>query len=282
MRSAASSGSQSLLALSWPATAGHEPFGTYEDWTTATTIRADRWFGSGDLGLETRRELNGEKLRMSFRKEGGTASDVGSTGFFSNRLNIVNHLSVDQLEAHFRVRRLTVTGCPANPTPSTTRAAAIDLNRFSDLAPVAIRAPGDLPGDHVARVLAVRTSDAPDPEGQLQVQALLFRCNNAPCSSATPVAGPVTLGQVAVHEKFRLRLIWDAPGNHFLAGLDDTPDVSLPYPGAANSRSANVPAALLRVQHLPANCTVASGGPTVTHAEMQVREVRTNLSAIVP
>ena len=271
-----------LLPGPRPGEAGHEPFAVYEAWTTAPTIRADRLIGSGDFGHEIEREVKDDKLVMRFRREGATSSDAGATGFFSNRLIVLNPLSVDQLEAHFRVRRLTVTGCPANPTPSTARAAAIDLNRFSDLAPEAIRSPGDLTGDHVARVLAVRTSDAPDPEGQLQVQALLFRCNNAPCSSTTPVAGPVTLGQVAVHEKFRLRLIWDGPGNQFLAGLDDAPDVSLPYPGTANSRSANVPGTLLRVQHLPANCTVASGGPTVADTEIVVKEVLTNASAVIP
>ncbi|MBI3029811.1 MAG: hypothetical protein HYY64_09895 [Candidatus Rokubacteria bacterium] len=259
--------------------AGHEPFGTYEDWTTAPTIRADRWLGSGDSGLETRRELNGEKLRMSFRKEGGTVSDAGSTGFFSNRLNLVPP-SADQIEADLEIRRLTLTGCIANATATIARAATFDLNRFSDVA--GPRPPGDPTGDHIARVQVFRTSDSLDPEGVLTVSAVLFRCNNAPCSATTIVAGPIVLGQVAVRERFLPRLIWDSANNQFLAGLDSNPDVPLPYPAAANVQPANVPFALIRIQHLPANCTIASGGPTVGDAEIQVREVHTNLSAIVP
>ena len=273
----------SLLLLGpRPGEAGHEPFALYEDWTSAPTIRADRWIGSGDFGQEITREVKDDKLVMRFRREGATGSDAGATGFFNNRLSILNPRNVDQMEAHFRVHRLTVTGCAANPTPSTARAAAISFNPFSDVAPAVIRPPGNQTGDYIARVQAVRTSDAPDPEGQLQIQALVFRCNDAACSATTPVAGPVTLGQVAVHKEFRLRLTWDALGSQFMAGQDDSPDVSLPYPPTANSRPANVPFAVLRVQQVPANCTVASGGPTVADAEIEVRGVLTNAAAVIP
>src|SRR6266581_3170862 len=163
-----------LLLGPKPLEAGQEPFALYEDWTTAPTIRSDRWNGGGDFGQETEREVRGDKLLMRFRREGGTGSDSGSTGFFSNRLNLVNPRSVDQMEVEFRVRDLIVTGCPVNATASIGRAAAIDLTRISDLPPGTPSAPGDLTGDYIARVEARRLSDSTDPEEVLTVRALLF------------------------------------------------------------------------------------------------------------
>lgn len=273
-----------LLMLFGPAPleAGQEPFALYENWTTAATIRSDRWNGGGDLGHETEREVRGNKLLMRFRREGGTGSDSGSSGFFSNRLNLLNPLSVSQLEVELRVRDLTVTGCPINATASIARAAAIDLTKMSDLPPGTPSAPGDLTGDYIARVEVRRLSDSTDPEEVLTVRALLFRCNNPGCSSTTTVGVPVILGQVQTRQVFRVRLLWNPDSSEFRAGLDTNPDVSVPYPPASNARPANSPFALLRVQHLPANCRMASGGPTVADAAIEVREVRTNASAVIP
>src|SRR5438067_368164 len=82
--------------------ASQEPFALYEDWTTASTIRSDRWNPSADPGQEIEREVQGNRLRMRFRRAGGTGSDAGSA-FFSNRLNFRNPLSVSQIEAELRV-----------------------------------------------------------------------------------------------------------------------------------------------------------------------------------
>jgi hypothetical protein len=265
-----------------PGDASPEPFALYEDWTTAATIRSDRWAAAGDFGQETEREVRGDALSMRFRRAGGTGSDAGAAGFFSNRLVFVNPLSVTQMEVDLKVTDVTVTGCPANGTASVARAATIDLNRISDLAPGTPSAPGDVTGDHIARVEVRRLSDSTDPDGVLTVRALLFRCNNGPCTSSTVDGSPVVLGQVATHKVFRIRLGWDPVNNEFRAGLNDDPDVSVPYPATANARPANAPFAALRIQHLPANCTVASGGPTVGDAEIEIRSVRTNASAVIP
>ena len=156
-----------------PAWASHEAFATYEDWTTAPTIRSDRWFGTSDLGHERLREVNEDKFLMRFRREGG-----GPPGFFSNRLGFVNPSSVDQMEAEFRVRHLTVTGCDSGP--STARAVAIDLNKFNDG-----NGPG-LTGDHFGRIEARRAST--DPDNTLTIRALIQRCSNAACSDAPSVS----------------------------------------------------------------------------------------------
>ena len=117
----------SALLLPGPARASHEALAVYEDWSTAATMRSDRWFGASDLGHERLRKVAGDKLVIRFRREGGTGSDLGATGFFSHRLSFSSPGVVDAVEAEFRVRDLSATGCPANPTASIARAAAIDL-----------------------------------------------------------------------------------------------------------------------------------------------------------
>jgi hypothetical protein len=261
--------------------AGSEPLALYEDWKGAPTIRSDRWNGGGDFGQEAERVVKGNKLVMRFRREGGTSSDSGSTGFFSNRLLFANPLTVDAVEAELKVRDLVVTGCPANPTASTARAIRLDQLKFSDLDPAVIRAPGDRTGDYIARVRASRRSDSTAADGIMDVTAQLFRCNDAPCAATTTIV-ETQLGQVAVGKKFRMRLAWDAPANEFRAAFNNGPEVLLPYDPAVNRRSGNGPFVILGIQQLPANCTVTSGGPTVGDAEIEVREVWTNASAVIP
>ena len=268
-----------LVMLAAPRPASAEELVTYEDWRTAATIRADRWAANSDLGHERRRELHGGALAMRYRREGLTFSDTGSTGFFSNRLGLRNPASVTQLAADLEVRDLTVTGCAANPTASIVRAAAIDINRMSDLPPGMPSAPGDLTGDHIARIEVRRLSDSTDPDGVMDVRALLFRCDNPGCALTRLVAGPIVLGQVALRQVFQIRLIWNPVGDEFRAALNSGPDASLAYSPASNARPANSPFATLRIQHLPANCTA---GPTVGDAEIAVHAVRTNASAVIP
>jgi hypothetical protein len=271
-----------LAALSTTRThAAHEDLAVYEDWTGGTTIRGDRWFGGSDAGLERRREIQDDKLVMRLRRTGGTASDVGVSGFFSNRLNLARPLTVDALEVEVRVRNVEVTGCAANSTPSLARAASIDLNRINDLDPAAPRVPGSVLGDHFGRVEAFRASNSTAKDGVLAVRGLVFRCNDAGCTSST-VLTQALLGEVNRGTPFRLRLVWDQIGHRFLAGLNDDADVPLTYAAEAHQRNPNAPAATIRIQHLPANCTAGSGGPTIADAETEVRQVLTNASALIP
>jgi hypothetical protein len=274
----------SLLPISRPAVgwAGHESFAVYEDWTSADSPRGDRWSPGSDPGHELERRQGDQTLFMRFRREGETGGDIGATGFLSNRMAVSQPLSVDQIEADVRVLRVRVTGCPANPAPSIARVAVVDLIRFSDLNPAVARPPGSLVGDHIARLRAVRTSTSAQPAGVLDIEATLIRCNDATCAGSTTIAGPVTLGQVRTGRLFRLRLIWDSPANRFLVGLDRQADQALQYAAAANQRPANVPLGTVRIQHQVARCTVASGGPAVADAELEVRRVRTNASAVIP
>ncbi len=268
-----------LAALSATRThASHEAFAVYETWTGGAAIRGDRWLGSSDAGLERRREIQDDKLILRLRRTGGTASDVGATGFFGNRLNFARPLTVDAVEAEFRVRSLELTGCSANATPSLTRAAAVDMNRINDQDPTAPRMPGSVAGDHLGRVEAFRASNSTARDDVLTVRGLVFRCNDAGCTSSSVVAQAI-LGEVKRGTPFRLRLVWDRAGHQFLAGLNHEADVALPYDADIHRRDPNAPSATIRVQHLPANCTA---GATVADVETEVREVLTNASAVIP
>ncbi len=265
----------------------HEPFGVYEDWSSPT-IRSDRWRGGEAFGVplntmgeptmggptEARRETDTGALRMRYRREGGTASNVG--GAFSNNFLTVTHpLLVDQLEATFTVDDpVTVTACPENNT-SSARPARLLLGRLNNGQGTDIV---DRTGDLLAGINAQRDSSSMDPPGVLQVFGFLLRCDNANCG-ATTLLSFVQLPSVAVATPFRLRLIWDAPNQRFLFGLDDNPDVQLTYDPVVFFREARLPFANTEFGHTTANCVA---GPAVVDSANRVGEFHTNTSAIIP
>jgi hypothetical protein len=275
-----------LFAVLWlvsavgAAEASHEPFAVYENWN-ARFIRGDRWTNTVDTAQDAQALVRGSRAHLRLRREGSAAPNAGFPGLFSNRLLLTNPSAVDQIEGVFTVRQVVVDGCPANPLPSIARAALLDMFKFSDLDPSVPRVPGASTGDVQARVMAFRASDSPDSPGALAVGAFLLRCNNASCTDATTLQSP-TLGHVTVGQRFRLRLVWDAPANQFRARLDDGPDVSLSYAAALNQRDANAPAVMVRVQHRPANCTADAGGPIEMDVATVVGTIRTNASAVIP
>jgi hypothetical protein len=146
-----------LLLPTW-GQASHERFGVYENWAGGS-MRADRWLGFEQFGgQEVRREVSGTSLHMRFRRQGGTSSDVGWTNppFTSNGLNLANPAAVDQLRVRFDVQSLTLSGCPANTTPSKARVAVIEIGRFNDGSSTG---PGDRTGDYLGVLQAVRRSN---------------------------------------------------------------------------------------------------------------------------
>jgi hypothetical protein len=265
-----------LLAGPAPGHASHEGFDVYEDWTTASTIRSDRWVAVDTTTLEVKREVKGHHLVMGTRREGGTASNVGFAGA-RHRLTFTNALAIDQIEADLTVQDLALSGCATNPAQPSRVINAIFLNRFNDGS----GGPGNMTGDHLVTVNASRSSDSSDPEGVLRLQGAILRCIDPTCSNAFSIPGGVVNlpATVSVGETFTLRVIWDAPNNQFLVGVGDGPDVALVYAAAANQKPAGVAFADIRTQLVAANCT---SGPTVTDTMFAVREVRTNASAIIP
>lgn len=253
--------------------ASDEPFDIYEDWSNPT-IRSDRWRGYEDGGQEIMREVKGGKLIMRYRREGTTSLDSGSTSS-DNVLEVTNPALVDKMEADFRVRDLIVTGCAANAEPSRVRAARLRMGLFNDGTSTG---PGDRTGNHFAAIEASRTSNSTDAPGILRIRGRLNRCSNSGCSSSTQVSFVALPQTVTLEQKFTLRMIWDAPNDQVLFGVDTDPDVSLPYV-VDDSAPVISDFAHIHIFHTTANCMA---GPTVGDAETEVFQVRTNTSAVIP
>ncbi len=263
---------EDIDAMAAPIPAG---FGIYEDWSSPT-IRSSRWIVATDRAHEARREVLGHHLLMRYRLEGSTtAGDAGLRGA-SMRILASNPGVIDRIDAHFQVDSYAVTGCEANPLTTRVRPVAISLSKFNDGSSTG---PADMTGDHFVRVIVNREAFTTDPEGMLTVQAFLFRCIDSVCSNAISSIFNLDMGKVLVGEPFSLRARWNAATNRFLVRLNDNPPVVLEYPSNLNAGPAAVPFADVRMQSVNANCTA---GPTVTDAQIKVREILTNVSAVIP
>ena len=263
-----------LLVGPAPGEGSHESFAVYEDWTTSRTIRSDRWTARDDgpvqeIGLGIR----GHKLVMRQRREGATISNVGLLGR-SQFIFAKNASAIDQLEAAFKVRRLVASSCALNPGNTRVRAAALALSAFNDGTSIV----GQI-GDHFVAVVANREADSSEPEGVLTVQAFLFRCQDSACFNPLSNIFNLAVGTVLVGEPFTLRAVWDGANARFLIGVNDQPDVVLAYNPTLDHGPAHGPFAEVHQQGVTGNC---AAGPTITDVETEVREVRTNASAIVP
>ena len=280
-------GTAVTLFLPTPTWASHEPFDVYEDWSSPT-IRSDRWrggeFGGTPLNVmgeptmgaatEARRETDAGTLRTRYRREGGTASNVGgaSNSLF---LDVTHPLLVDQLEATFTVDDpVTVTACPENDT-SVARTSRLLITRLNNGQGIDII---DRTGDLEAGISAARFSNSIDAPGVLRTFGFLARCDNAGCLASTTLSF-VEREQVTVATPFKLRVIWDAPNNQFLFGVDDNPDAPLTYDPTVFFREARLPFANTGVFHFTANCVA---GPSVVDSASRVGEFHTNTSAIIP
>jgi len=262
----------------------NEPWGVYEDWS-GKLIRPARWSGRNDMGLEVKREIikikaprihhpeRGE-LVMRYRVVGSKASNTGFTGG-ANRLNARNAAQVNQLETNFKIKHYTLTGCTENAGTIRNFPAVLTLTKFNDGSSVG---PGDSTGDHLARIIVGRDLTSLDPVGVFRVSAFLFRCVDAQCTNAISNI-KLDMGTVEAGEWFTLRAVWDEPNNCFLVGLNNEPDLVLPYNPALNAREAVMPGADIRMQMVAGNCM---DGSTETDAETLVGKVRTNQSAVIP
>lgn len=251
-----------------------EPWGIYEDWSKPT-IRSDRWFVRTGTAHEAKREVKGQKLLMRFRQEGITSSNVGLLGPMQS-FRIFNPSSVNAIKVNFLVKDYTVVGCEDNKLMTRIRPAAISLGKFNDGSS---SGPGDLTGDHFARIMVNREAFTSDPQGKMTVMAFLFRCIDAVCSNAISNIFNLNMGQVEVGKQFSLRIVWDEPNNRFLVGYNNNPDVVLAYPSELTQPPSRGPFADFHTQLVNANCTE---GPTINDAEIKVLNVYTNESAIIP
>ncbi len=256
-----------------------EALTVYEDWS-GSRIRGDRWRG-GEVasGQEVLRELvatffGGHYLTMSLRREGETDSNTGSR-MSSTFLNFANPASISQIEAQMGVMDVVVEACGANATPSEAR-LLIAMTPFNDGSSTGA---ADRTGDYNALVQAVRRSNSSDPAGILRVEGRVTRCQNAACSTEQQIVAARDLGvSLAVGDSFKMRLIWDAANNRFLARVNTNADVALPYT-ANDGQPAVQRSAGIEIRNSTANCTA---GATEADLEVGVGTVRTNAPGSPP
>ena len=262
-----------LLAQSTSAWAQDEPLALYEDWRSADDIRGDRWNGAVDSLQEFHRVVKGNRLSMYMRTEGATGSDSG-TVLVAHRLFFAPQ-GVNQIEATVKVTLAEATGCASNPAVSDTRPIALTLVKFGDgPGPV----PGDFTGDYLARIQIHRDSSTVDSPRVLKVRGVLAHCLNPGCIVTDTVGAVDFPTPVELEHDVRLSLSWDPFNNQFLYGLDDAL-MAVPYPPEANARPSSSPFADMRQIGVPANCTA---GSTLVQGSVEVSDVRTNASAVIP
>jgi hypothetical protein len=264
-----------ILTASIPAQATHEALGVYEDWTTPT-MRADRWLGRADDSQEVQREIKAHRhtLVMRYRRLGQNLPGIGQI-LPAHRIFLSNSSVIDHLEADFNVRHVEVVGCPDNPGRTRVRPAIIDFKAFNDGTPGEA---GDQTGDHFIRVLVNQEPNALNPR-ELAVQAFLFRCSDPACANAVATVFDLAVGTVIVGRDFTLRARWDRAGSRFFVGLDDNPEAILLYSPLLDGANARVPFASVRQQMIVGDCIAVQ---TVADGKAEVKQVRTNISAIVP
>lgn len=243
-----------------------EPYGVYEDWKNPE-IRADRWKnGKNDDSLEVKREIHGNRLEMRYRV-------MGQSIISQNRLSTKNPSTITQIEADFKVVSLSVENCDNNSFTKVVP-ALIDLALFNDGSS---SSPVNATGDYFARVLARRNATSIDPDGMLTVDAYLYHCVDPGCGTLGTIQYIEDMGRVRVGKKFTLRIIWDKLQNKIFVGLNDD-DVILSYIPVPNFELAQSPFSSIRMRMELGSCQ----SPIEAEATTQVREIRTNISAVIP
>ena len=256
-----------------PAALALEPVAVYESWRGSSTLNSHRWLVREDgQNQEIALGIQGHRLHMRHRREGGGASNAGATTGVQALL-AQNPLSIERIEVDLQLLKLEVSGCAANPGTTVVRPARLALATFND-GGIGF---GQI-GDHFIQILVSAPADGLDGGGVLTVERDLVRCVSADCASTISIAsaGAVT---IRVSKPFTLRAAWDRANHQVFIGVSDYPDVALHYDAALDAARARVPFVALRTAVTTANCTDA---PTVADVELAVREVRTNVSAIIP
>src|SRR5438093_763730 len=96
------------------------------------------WHGNDSPGvvgtsdLEIRRAIVNGQLQLKLTSYGKTDSNVGQTGFASNRLRLNNPALLTQLRARVTVQQAVAQSCPANTTGSSQPQARLVAAFFND------------------------------------------------------------------------------------------------------------------------------------------------------
>ncbi len=187
-----------------------EPPVLYDDFNNSLFDPA-KWVGQefGSDGREAVREIKNDAAHLAYRVYADTNSDAGSRVGLT-RLIFLNPAAITAFQATLMVNEIGLVGSTSNPSPSSVRAALSGFF-FNTGTPT----PGSHENDVSAVINVIRFSNSMDPEGVLQVNASVFRCNDSSCSSQTQVDFS-SLGTLSLGDVTKLGIVWDSAGHRFI------------------------------------------------------------------
>lgn len=184
----------------------------YDDFNAGTGLDRTKWSES-----EGWRFVD-DKGRLSLGRYlyGGTASSTG-LAVESWNTSLLIGAAVKGLKGTVTATEIQQDEtCAANTAVGQSSARLIS-SHFNIRAggPVA----GDRTGDVLAQIRLRRLSNSTDPQGTLQVQALLTQCVSADCNSSVNMPGsPVLMGTVPLGTAAKVQYTWDRKNNKVVFG----------------------------------------------------------------
>jgi len=237
----------------------------YDDFT-GPLLDSTSWFGDRIMGdnisnsLEFGQVIAKKKLDMFNHSLGSTSDENSGTTTCSKRLVMQDGEDVTLMEALVQPIALEQGRCTNNDVGATwIRIGGAFFNSTATTGTVTSQL-----NDVHAYIGLRRDANSPDPSNVMNIEASIFRCTNADCTSTVfvttdpPVNNPLILGQVTVKKKILLRLVYD-PTNHrflFKQGKKE-PEIAMVYVPRENHPpfASNGGLKRLEVRHSLANCS---------------------------
>lgn len=248
-----------LLGLAVPARAeGPSPrFRLYDDFSRRL-LDPVRWGSSsacGPTSLECTREIREDALALRVRAYGELGLDSDNK-FASSALALLKDASATAIAARLQVRATSAAGCPGYSDDA--HGQALIAGTFFNGGEA-----GDNPDDDVTAYLQLDRFSF-EPEGKMRVGGFL--------SFRGEFFANLELAIVDVREEVVVQLIWDQPGDRFVARLfrhnGSRYEGEMSYAGAVSSvRPAVAPQKTIQANVFAPNCPT---GPR-PYAEMDVR-----------
>jgi hypothetical protein len=250
-----------LVAPAWAAGPSVH-FRLYDDFSRRLLDPA-RWLSAsacGSASLECVREVREGALALRVRGYGESSPDPSSQ-FASSALALAKDPSATAIAARLQVRGTSAAGCPTNPEGA--HGQALLAGAFFN------GGDGTNPDDDVRAFLQLDRFSF-EPEGKVRVGGFL--------SFQGQFFANVELAVVDVREEIMLQLIWDRPGQRFLARLfrhDGTRvEGEMPYAGTVPFvHEAVAPEKTIQANVFVPSC--AAGPRPFAEMDLRVRSVFT-------
>jgi hypothetical protein len=250
-----------LTGRSFAATCGFSIF----DGFTGATINPNLWHGEelsdpGTSDTETSRGIQNGQLRMSLTTFGKTDSDTANLFGGQTRLQLNHPAGLSVLFVQATVTQAVAQGCVTNPT-ATKAGALLSGAFFNDGSSGGLN---DRTGDVIARIQMVWDSNL-GPGFELEA----IRCDDAACTTSTPLGISPFTKSWALNQKHPLVLAWDVANKQFLGIVDfqtatqETQTVS--YGALSDTSAPGLDFKDLGIRHFVASCTAGA-----TMAQMTV------------